>query len=62
MTTPRPPKDYPEFLDLVEKLRKAQQEYFRTRSILKLEEAKGLEREVDAEILRYRVQQGGPTL
>lgn len=41
-----------EFYDTVVKMRKAQRDYFRTRSIRPLNESKRLEAQVDAEIER----------
>ena len=41
-----------EFFDKVSRMRKAQKEYFRTRSGRALTESKRLEREIDAEIER----------
>lgn len=41
-----------EFYNLVVKMRKAQRDYFRTRSIRPLNESKRLEAQVDAEIER----------
>ena len=41
-----------EFYDTVVKMRKAQRDYFRTRSQRLLTESKSLERQVDAEIER----------
>ena len=41
-----------EFYDTVVKMRKAQRDYFRTRSQRSLTESKQLERQVDAEIER----------
>lgn len=41
-----------EFFDLVAQMRKAQKDYFKTRSAAYLEMSKGLERQVDAEIAR----------
>lgn len=41
-----------EFFDLVARMRKAQQEYFRTRTSASLSVSKKLERAVDAEIER----------
>ena len=44
--------DAKEFFGRVERMRKAQTEYFRTRSGRALTESKRLEREIDAEIER----------
>lgn len=47
-----------EFYNLVVKMRKAQRDYFRTRSIRHLNESKELEVQVDAEIKRVeQIQQ-----
>ena len=47
-----------QFYDLVVKMRKAQRDYFRTRSQLSLNESKQLEKLVDAEIKRVeQIQQ-----
>ncbi|MDQ7950151.1 MAG: hypothetical protein AAGB30_11140 [Pedobacter sp.] len=40
-------KNFDDFIELVKKMRKAQVEYFRTRSSIAMAEAKKLEREVD---------------
>lgn len=39
--------DVPKFIETVEKMRKSQKEYFRTRSGIALSESKKLEKEVD---------------
>lgn len=41
-----------EFFDKVSRMRKAQKEYFRTRSVRALSDSKRLEQEIDAEIDR----------
>lgn len=41
-----------QFFDLVAQMRKAQKDYFKTRSAAYLEMSKSLERQVDAEIAR----------
>lgn len=43
-----------EFFDKVARMRKAQKEYFRTRSGRALNDSKWLEQEIDAEIERVR--------
>lgn len=43
-----------DFFDLVEQMRDAQKEYFRTRSKDALEHSKQLERSVDAKIRAYK--------
>lgn len=43
-----------QFFDLVSQMRKAQKDYFKTRSAAYLEMSKGLERQVDNEIERVR--------
>ena len=51
-----------EFYDLVVKMRKAQKDYFATRTKTALEQSKQLEREVDAEIRRVEnVMNNKPT-
>ena len=44
-----------DFFDLVSKMRKAQKDYFATRSSDALEKSKRLEREVDKEIYRVTI-------
>jgi hypothetical protein len=44
---------YDEFIDLVESMRKAQKDYFRTRLPSALENSKALEREVDRAVKAY---------
>jgi hypothetical protein len=46
--------NYGEFIQLVERMRNAQREYFRTKSPTALESSKRLEREVDQAIARER--------
>ena len=49
-----------QFFELVEKMRKAQQLYFRTRTTTALNETRGLEKQVDAEIQRtHDILNGG---
>lgn len=43
-----------DIVDLVERMRSKQKEYFRTHTIAVLEQSKALEREVDKAITQYR--------
>ena len=47
--------DAKSFFDKVSRMRKAQKEYFRTKSGRALNESKQLEREIDAEIERVNI-------
>lgn len=47
-----------DIVDLVEKMRHAQREYFRTRSAAALDNSKRLERQVDEWLKKFRVDDG----